>query len=207
MQEYHYSARFYDPILSPLMRPIRDRILAIVKRNRYRHILDVCCGTGAQLKMLKASGFEGIGVDLSSAMLREARKGPDAADCREGDATDMNFSDRSFDLVTTTFALHEKSRKSAERIVEEMVRLTMEGGDLIIVDYEIGTQSPLFYKALIYLIEWIAGGEHYRHFVDYVHFGGLATLLAQSDLEEIHRYTFGGGTVVLLHLRKGGQRD
>jgi len=207
MQEYHYSARLYDPLLSHWIHPIRSRISAIVKRNEYHHILDVCCGTGAQLKILKEEGFEGKGIDLSDAMLEVAGRGPVVADCIQGDATDMLFRDQSFDLVSITFALHEKNRQSAQKIIEEMLRLTMVGGDIIIVDYDLSDRSSKLYKTLIYLIERIAGGEHYRNFIAYMKYGGLPTLLAEADLKELHRYYFGGKSVVLLHLRKMAQRD
>lgn len=55
-------------MLSPFIRPIRQKIIAIIKQHRYGAILDVCCGTGEQLKMLKIHGLEGKGIDLSEAM-------------------------------------------------------------------------------------------------------------------------------------------
>ena len=202
MQEYQYSAKLYDPVLSPWVRPIRSRIVALVKKRQYRHILDVCCGTGEQLKILKDHGFDGKGVDLSEAMLAVAQKGPVKADCILGDATEMAYGDRNFDLVMTTFALHEKSHKSARKIVEEMVRLTDEGGDIIIVDYELSDKTSNLYKMLIYLIEWIAGGEHYRNFKAYLRKVGLPALLQDMPLEEVRRYYFGKHGIVLLLLRK-----
>jgi len=202
MQEYQYSARFYDPVLSPWVRPIRHRIAAIVRRYQYRRILDVCCGTGEQLKILRDHGFEGRGIDLSEAMLEVARKGPNGVDCALGDATEMAYADKSFDLTMTAFALHEKSHKSARKILEEMVRLTDEGGDIIIVDYELSDQTSRLYKMLIYLIEWIAGGEHYRNFKAYLEEGGLPALLLDLPLKELRRYYFGKHGIVLLLLRK-----
>jgi len=202
MQEYQYSAKLYDPILSPWIRPIRHKITAIVKQQGDRQILDVCCGTGEQLKIFKEQGIEGRGIDLSEAMLAVAQKGPGGVDCTLGDATEMAYGDQSFDLVMTTFALHEKSHKSARKIIEEMVRLTDKGGDMIIVDYELSNKTSRFYKMLIYLIEWIAGGDHYRNFKAYLHKGGLSALLQDMPLEEVRRYYFGKHSIVMLLLRK-----
>ena len=202
MQEYRYSAKLYDPILSPWIRPIRHKITAIVKQQGYRRILDLCCGTGEQLKILKEQGIEGRGIDLSEAMLVVAQKGPVEADCIHGDATEIAYGDRSFDLAMTTFALHEKSYESARKIIEEMVRLTAEGGDMIIVDYELSDQTSRLYKMLIYLIEWIAGGEHHRNFKAYLEYGGLSDLLDGMPLEEVRRFYFGKHGIVMLLLRR-----
>ncbi|RLA72075.1 MAG: class I SAM-dependent methyltransferase [Epsilonproteobacteria bacterium] len=201
MQEYQYSAKFYDPLLAPFIRPIRHRIITVVKRYRYQSILDVCCGTGDQLKLLKAHGFDGEGIDISDAMLSVAEKG-DKADCKHQDATEMQYKDASFDLTMTAFALHEKNHISARKIIEEMVRVTDENGDILIVDYELSKKTSALSKKLIYLIEWIAGGEHYQNFKDYIDRGGLPALLSGISLTEVKRYYFGQHGIVLLLLRK-----
>jgi len=202
MEEYQYTAKIYDPLLSPFMRPIRNKITALVKQYRYKSILDVCCGTGEQLKLLKKHGFEGEGVDLSDAMLRVALQGKDTVLCKREDATQMQYEHDKFDLVMTTFALHEKNHSSARSIVKEMVRVAVEGGDILIVDYELSEKTSLFSKSLIYLIEWIAGGEHYRNFKSYIKKGGLSTLLSGVELTEERRYYFGKHGIVMVLLRK-----
>ena len=98
MKEYQYSAKFYDPLLFPFIRPIRNKVIALVKRYNYKSILDVCCGTGDQLKLLKQHGFESEGIDLSDAMLSVAGKGEHKADCMHQDATHMHYEDaKKFD--------------------------------------------------------------------------------------------------------------
>jgi len=202
MKEYHYTARVYDPLLSVFMRPIRQKIIALVKQGKYGSVLDVCCGTGEQLKMLKEHGFEGKGIDLSEAMLAVAQKGEFRVDCQLEDATQISYGDTSFELVTTTFALHEKKHEDARAIVDEMVRLTIEGGDIIIVDYELSDNTSWLSKKLIFLIERIAGGEHYKNFRAYLNSGGLSALLTDTPLHEVRRYYFGEQGIVLLLLRK-----
>ncbi len=202
MKEYEYSAKFYDPILFPFIRPIRNKVIALVKQYHYGSILDVCCGTGDQLKLLKQHGFDGEGIDLSDAMLSVAGKGEHKADCIQQDATQMHYEDAKFNLVMTAFSLHEKSHTSARKIVEEMVRVTSEGGDILIVDYELSEKTSALSKMLIYFIEWIAGGEHYRNFKSYIEKGGLPELLSGITLTEIERHYFGQYGIVLLLLRK-----
>jgi len=202
MKEYEYSAKFYDPILFPFIRPIRNKVIALVKKYQYRSILDVCCGTGDQLKLLNQHGFTGEGIDLSDAMLSVAGEGEHKANCIHQDATQMHYEDAKFDLVMTAFSLHEKSHASARKIVEEMVRVTSEGGDILIVDYELSEKTSALSKILIYFIEWLAGGEHYRNFKSFLKKGGLPELLSGITLTEVRRYYFGQHGIVLLLLRK-----
>jgi demethylmenaquinone methyltransferase/2-methoxy-6-polyprenyl-1,4-benzoquinol methylase len=202
MEEYQYSAKIYDPILFPFIRPIRNKVISLVKKYQYESILDVCCGTGDQLKLLKEQGFEGQGIDLSDAMLRIAAKGEHAADCIEQDATQMHYENAKFDLVMTAFSLHEKSHTSARKIVEEMFRVTSKGGDILIIDYELSDRTSVLSKALIYFIEWIAGGEHYRNFNSYIKKGGLPELLSGIKLTEVERHYFGQYGIVLVLFRK-----
>lgn len=202
MEEYQYSAKFYDPILFPFIRPIRNKVIALVKQYHYGSILDVCCGTGDQLKLLKQYGFDGEGIDLSDAMLSVAGKGEHKADCIRQDATQMHYEDAKFDLAMTAFSLHEKSHDSARKIVEEMVRVTSEGGDILIVDYELSKKTSVLSKMLIYFIEWVAGGEHYRNFKSYIKKGGLPELLSGITLAEVERHYFGRHGIVLILLRR-----
>ncbi len=202
MEEYQYSAKIYDPILFPFIRPIRNKVISLVKKYQYKSILDVCCGTGDQLKLLKEQGFEGIGIDLSPAMLRIAEKGEHAADCIEQDATQMHYENAKFDLVMTAFSLHEKSHASARKIVEEMFRVTSKDGDILIVDYELSDKTSVLSKALIYFIEWVAGGEHYRNFNSYIKKGGLPELMSGITLTEVERHYFAQHGIVLILFRK-----
>ncbi len=202
MEEYKYSAKLYDPILFPFIRPIRDKVIALVKKYHYRSILDVCCGTGDQLKLLKEHGFDGEGIDLSDAMLSVAGQGEHKVNCIRQDATQMHYENAKFDLVMTAFSLHEKNHASARKIVEEMVRVTSEGGDILIVDYELSEKTSALSKMLIYFIEWVAGGEHFRNFKSYIKKGGLPELLSGVTLTEIERHYFGQQGIVLILLRK-----
>ncbi len=203
MKEYQYSAKFYDPLLYPFIRPIRNKVIALVKQYGYKSILDVCCGTGDQLKLLKQYGFDAEGIDLSEAMLTVAGRGKYKANCIHQDATQMHYRDKKFNLVMTAFSLHEKSHTSARKIIEEMVRVTSEGGDMLIVDYELSEKTSTLSKVLVYFIEWLAGGEHYRNFKSYIKKGGLPELLSDNRLTEVERHYFGQHSIVLILLRRG----
>ncbi|HDQ13754.1 MAG TPA: class I SAM-dependent methyltransferase, partial [Sediminispirochaeta sp.] len=75
MAEYGI-APLYDLILYPFVRRLRYKILDICRQRSYSKVLDVCCGTGDQLKLLRRHGFDVYGVDLSPQMLRVSERGP-----------------------------------------------------------------------------------------------------------------------------------
>jgi len=202
MEEYQYSAKFYDRLLYPFIRSIRLRVVRVVKKYKYKTILDVCCGTGDQLKLLQAHGIDGEGIDISDAMLSIATKGEIKANCKHQDAAKMHYEDTKFELVMTAFALHEKDPDTARKIVEEMVRVTAKDGDILIVDYELSEKTSTLSKTLIYFIEWLAGGEHYKNFRSYIKKGGLPDLLSGITLTEVERHYFGQQGIVLLLLRR-----
>ena len=202
MEKEYKSAKYYDKFLHLFVRRIRKKVLQIVKKNQYNKILDVCCGTGNQLKILKKHGIDGTGVDLSKAMLEVAESGKIKVKCHEQDAENINFSDESFDMTMTTFALHEKSNSSAKIILNEMIRLTKINGHLIIVDFSIDSNTSSLAKAGIKFIESSAGDDHYKHYKEYVASNGLDTLLKGSRLKEVEKHYFAFNGVVLKVLEK-----
>jgi demethylmenaquinone methyltransferase/2-methoxy-6-polyprenyl-1,4-benzoquinol methylase len=202
MKDEYKSAKYYDKFLHLFVRHIRKRILNIVKKNQYEKILDVCCGTGNQLKILKKHGIDGTGIDLSKAMLEIAESGKIKVNCFEQDAENISFSDGSFDMTMTTFALHEKSNSSAKMILSEMIRLTKKNGHLIIVDFSIDRNTFFLARKGISFIESRAGDDHYKHYKDYVASNGLDTLLQGSPLKEVEKHYFAFNGVVLKVLQK-----
>ena len=202
MGDEYKSAKHYDKFLHLFVWGIRKKVLKIVKKNQYKKILDVCCGTGNQLKLLKKHGIDGTGVDLSKAMLEVAESGKIKVKCHEQDAENISFPDESFDMTMTTFALHEKSISSARKIINEMIRLTKKNAHLIIVDFSIDSNTSFFAKTGIKLIESSAGDDHYKHYKEYVASNGLDTLLKGSLLKEVEKYYFAFNGVVLKVLQK-----
>jgi len=94
----------------------------------------------------------------------------------------------------------------ASKIVEEMVRVTSEGGDILIVDYELSEKTSRLSKALIYFMEWLAGGEHYKNFKAYNKKGGLPELLSSITLTEVERHYFSRHGIVLVLFHKDKKR-
>ena len=194
MSEYSI-APFYDLLLFPFVHRLRRHILRLCLERDYSSVLDVCCGTGNQLKMLKRHGFQVQGVDLSPEMLQISQRGKYVPPCRFEDAGKMSFPDGSFPVAMTTFALHEKGQDVSRAILGEMQRVVEPEGELILVDFHFTDHTSPLSKSVITMIEKSAGGEHYANFLDYTASGGVPGLIGETDLELISLDTVGMGGV------------
>ncbi|MBW1890785.1 MAG: class I SAM-dependent methyltransferase [Deltaproteobacteria bacterium] len=177
MNEYKTIAPFYDWILYPFMRGIRRNVLEIVQYLKPGRIVDVCCGTGDQLRLLQQNGIKALGIDLSAAMLKVAAKGANPVKCFRQDATAMAFRDRSFDLAIVAFALHETEWEKARLILQEIHRILKPAGKLLVVDYALKQNSGSIARSVIHMVEFLAGQQHFKSFLRYNRKGGLMKLV------------------------------
>ena len=78
---------------------------ALDRASGIQSALDVPCGTGRITKILLDRGLQVTGLDISLAMMEEAKKKLQEYERRvtfvAGDATNLQFPDDSFDIVTS----------------------------------------------------------------------------------------------------------
>jgi demethylmenaquinone methyltransferase/2-methoxy-6-polyprenyl-1,4-benzoquinol methylase len=147
-------------------------------------ILDLCCGTGNQLKLLSKNKFKNLHcLDLSKSMLAIAKKGNHAINIYNEDATKTSFKNNTFDLVIISFAIHEKDRDTQTKMLNEANRLIKEDGLMLIVDYDFNKSKFNLGKLVITVIEKIAGKEHYHNFKNYIKNNGLLTLIDKNNFQ------------------------
>jgi len=91
--------------------------------------LDYACGPGHVLKWLKPFGFQQIGLDVSLANLRNARKNTGCSVIC-GDACYMPFVNGTFNIVTESSALHHIL--DWKSVLTESCRICREPGGIII---------------------------------------------------------------------------
>jgi len=94
--------------------------LQTLRRNRVRSLLDVGCGTGNPVKMLRCYK---VGLDVDLLALKECLKEHRHADLILGDASCLPFRDKSFDAVMCLQVLHFMPKRSGRSAIEEMERL------------------------------------------------------------------------------------
>ncbi len=175
------NALIYDPLLRRALSPLRRAVARMLPAGKDSRILDLCCGTGEQLYILREQGYRDLhGVDLSREMLEVAgSKAPDIRFYRE-DAACTSFPDASFDAVTISLALHDKDRHARRNILLEIRRLLAPGGSAAVADFCFDGASRFGGRSAISAVEWFAGGEHYRNFRDYIRQGGLPRILPEG---------------------------
>ncbi len=170
-------APFYGAVVVPF-RPIRRLVADRVGARPGVRILDVATGTGEQAKAFARRGAEVVGVDLSPAMLRVARRTGPLANLtfQEADATALPFPDASFDVASVSFALHEMPASVRERVVREIARVTRPGGTVAVVDYGLPRGRGAW------LVERLVGLYERDSYREFVHVD-LPALLRAAGLE------------------------
>lgn len=133
---YAVFAHVYDVAALPLLR-LRREVVDAVRPGPDARVLDVATGTGGQALAFARAAREVVGVDLSDAMLRVARRkccAPNVTFLR-ADAAELPFEDASFDVACISFALHEMPASVRDRVMREMARVTRAGGAVVVADH------------------------------------------------------------------------
>ncbi len=177
------SGIFYGTLVDPLLTSMRQRILPEIKKGET--VIDIACGTGAQVFTLARRAGQVTGVDLSQSMIDFANKklqknGLKNVTFFTADATRLEqFGDKSFDVATMSLALHQFEPGLYQPILSEMKRVAKR---IVIVDYAV--PLPKNYKGVAsHVIEFLAGIEHNRHFKLYYKTGGLNSILPRHGLK------------------------
>ncbi|MER5437106.1 class I SAM-dependent methyltransferase [Streptomyces sp. NPDC002790] len=90
--------------------------------------LDLCCGTGAGLRVLREAGVgRSVGVDFSGGMLDVARRGEPPAHCVRADALALPFGE-VFDLVVSFGAFGHFLPREWPRLFSEVCQVLRPGG-------------------------------------------------------------------------------
>jgi demethylmenaquinone methyltransferase/2-methoxy-6-polyprenyl-1,4-benzoquinol methylase len=202
LKEYKFIAPLYDVLLYPFVRNIRRDILKAAVRLQPQKVIDVCCGTGDQLRRLKQYGIDAVGIDLSQDMIAVSQTGNHAPKCFLQDATAMKFKTATFDLAMVSFALHETGWENANAILSEIHRTLIPNGYLLIADYAITNRTGYAARKIIPLIEFMAGRRHFRNFVEYRRCGGLEALIDSSRFGTVHESYHGQRSIVVKLVRK-----
>jgi SAM-dependent methyltransferase len=105
--------------------------MAPEQRRRVR-VLEVGCGSGANLWMIAREGFEAHGIDLSSEGLllceQMLRKWNVAASLKQGDMTVLDYEDDFFDVVVDVFSSYCMPEDPFNRFLDEVSRVLKSGG-------------------------------------------------------------------------------
>ncbi len=204
---YKRSAKRYDQIIGRLNAGLWRLGLSLCPPRAGLKVLDVGCGTGSLLYLYQQRGDEVHGIDTSDAMLDEARCKLGGSACLwRGSATELPFEDQSFDLVTFSMVLHEMAEPVRSAALQQAVRVSKADGRILIIDFHdapIRTFKGVVLKVMTRAIEFIAGGEHYRNYRQYMASGAMPSRLAQQGLPVERQKVVAGGNLALFVVRPG----
>ena len=194
---------FYSHFIDLLLRPVHARVVQICKEIRPESVLDICSATGAQSLLLDRAGINTVGLDLSEAMVRSARRhSPPSVRYVRGSALALPFDDQTFACVLLILALHEHTHAEQLTMLSEAHRVLRKEGTLILAEYsppKPGSHTLVW--SLITMIERLAGEDHYRNFRAFVEAGGAESLEEYLSLSVLARHSLFSGTVSLLAFR------
>lgn len=147
-------------------------------------VLDAGCGTGTLALMLKKQvGNNGFvaGIDMSSGMLEQAKIKSDKEnlhiDFRVASIEKIPFSDNFFNVVTSTWVIHQLSLSLKKKGFKEIFRVLRPGGCFLLVDlHRITNPLRAFFNLPFY---WWSEG--YKIHV----WGKLPDLLSETGFVEV----------------------
>ena len=161
---FEILAPVYDIIALPAAR-LRRAAVTFAGAPAGSSVLDVATGTGSQAIAFARRGYAVTAIYLSESMLGVARRkaGSDTVRFEAGDATRLRFGADGFDVVTTSFALHDMPPSIRERALGEMVRVARPAGTILIADYSLPVNA--LGRFLVYRLIKLYEGPYYEGFI------------------------------------------
>ncbi len=134
---------------------------------RPRDLIDLGCSTGSNLFPYLAilPGLVGHGVDVGAPLLRyaHARARSMGLDVHfsQQNAESLDFDDGSFDIVCSSFFLHEQSLKATRRILKEAFRVLRPGGVMVHMELPPAAEVDPYYN---FYLDWDAYYNNEPHY-------------------------------------------
>lgn len=122
----------------PGTRVSREQIQRLVNRYHFaagfsqgKDVLELACGPGIGLDILKRSARSLVVGDIDPVILQKAKEAHDCSlDCQCVDAQDLPFADNSFDVIILFEAIYYLERP--DRFVKEARRVLRNNGTMIV---------------------------------------------------------------------------
>lgn len=136
-------------VLAPLKAGLQDAFKNV--RPRQIRVLDVACGTGRTLRMLRAALPQAslYGLDLSPAYLRKANQllseiPGELPQLVQAKGEQMPYQDSYFHGISCVFLFHELPAPVRQQVIDECFRTLKPGGTVVLCDSIQAIDSPDF---------------------------------------------------------------
>jgi len=179
------SANLYDLQVEILFNgtadAMRRRVLAPVRAGLQEtfadvppsllRVLDVACGTGRTLRMLRAALPHAslFGTDLSPAYLRKANEllselPGELPQLLHANAESLPYADAYFHGLTCVFTFHELPADARQNVIDEAYRVLQPGSTFVICDSIQALDSPEF-EEMMHNFPAMFHEPYYRHYI------------------------------------------
>ena len=192
------TASIYDLILEPFLKSWKTKIASWIGEDKNGPVLDICCGTGKQIRLIYSSSTI-VGVDLNIEMLSFAKSKALHIPFVCADATNLPFKPNSFQNIVISLALHDKPEPVRRRMIDQATESLRSSGRLLLLDFEFpSTTKTRIGYSLIYLIELMAGLDHFSNGREFVKSGGLQSFAIRHNLLPKRKYISSWGSSSIL---------
>lgn len=183
------DALIYNRLIDPLLKGLRILIKSQIEKDS--SLIDIASGTGELIISLSGHCKELTGIDLEPHMInycngRLKREMKDSIQFRQMNALTLSENiDRTYDYSSMSMALHQFPSGERSKILDEALKVSDK---LIIADYN----NPLpkgFINFIVFIIERIAGKEHFSKFKSFRKEGGVKGIISKNGYEilsEVH---------------------
>ncbi len=148
MDEVEQTIRTYDKIAPEYCKKTRQpkfleweesyikKMLFFISKSKPL-ILDVGCGDGRHCIIIEKNGGKAIGIDLSQAMLEEAKTLYPEGDFREMDMRNLSFDNDFFDGIWASGSIYHVPKAKIDEVIEEF-REVLKMNGILAVNFKIG---------------------------------------------------------------------
>ncbi len=148
------------PLYDPMVRLMgfdrtRQELISQASLQPNQHILDVGCGTGTFVVLLKRLHPQvgAVGLDPDPKALRRAqskiRRAGVSVQLDEGFSDQLPYKEASFDRVFSSFMFHHLEAPEREDTLREVLRVLKPGGSFHLLDFVADNTSDRFLDRLI----------------------------------------------------------
>ena len=154
----------------------RNKLVHYLPDLKNISLLDVATGTGDVIFSLlkKSNNIEkAIGIDMAEKMLDVGRKKlsalnlEDKMDLQLGNATDIPFEEKTFDLTTISFGI--RNVDTLDQGIQNMYRVLKKNGRILVLEFSLPNNKIIkalylfYFRRILPLIGGLVSGDSYAY--------------------------------------------
>ncbi len=140
---FNFLTRFYDLLTESIGfgKKLKRKVLKLAKIKNGQSVLDVGCGTGALLIIVKEMhpNSEVVGIDPDKTVfnlaMKKIGKVKASIQLKRAYGEKLPFGDSKFDVITNVLVLHHLPTKIKIKVLSEMHRCLKPNGKVVIADF------------------------------------------------------------------------